>query len=285
MSPISRKPKAAAPAAKSPAPPPTVSPAPAVPSAAVGTEAAFERYLPLAKALADSALVPYRLDPILALHNVQVAIAALTPHRDLLRRALPLLDVSALFDVPALAQAVVFAATQVAGKGRSLGETQKLLTEASQLRALLLGTAEMLALSGIFKAAAVDKIRAGRGAIDLASDCVELAALYGKSPDSMKVQRLVQRAQLTRASELGTELLTRLRPGAARTGEPVRAGAPATTDRDRLASLLAQRYKDVRRAGYYLWLDACDDHVPSLQARKLPRSKKKPPAPEVPPTP
>lgn len=243
-------------------------------AAAVGSEAAYQRYLPLAQKIPASEVLSYRLDPVLAHHNAQLALAALSPHKDALKKALPLLDHSALFDVAELAQAVVFADLSVEGKVRSLGETRTLLTEASQLRALLLGMAETLASAGIFAAAAVDKIRAGRGPIDQASDCIELAALFGKTPLAMKEQRLVRTEHIERASELGTLLLGRLTPGGGRKKGTERPDAKEVAARDRLATLLWQRYRDVRRAGFYLWGDELDDRVPPLQSRQLPRTKK-----------
>jgi hypothetical protein len=264
--------------AKKPAP---VVPVPKV--TAVGSEAAYLRYLPLAEKLPVAEVLPYRFDAVLAAHNVQLGLTALGPHRALLLKALPLLDHAAMFDTLALAEAVVFAALAVEGKAQSLGETRVLLGEASKLRQLLLGMADSLVAAEIFKAAAVDKIRAGRGPIDTARDCIELAALYGKHPQAMKEQRLVRPEHVQRASELGTLLLHRLKPGGGRKKEPARADATAVTARDRLASLLWQRYRDVRRAAFYLWGDDLDTHVPPLQSRQKPRTKK-PAAPEPAPT-
>lgn len=253
-------------------------------AAAVGSEAAYQRYLPLAQKIPASEVLSYRLDPVLAHHNAQLALAALSPHKDALKKALPLLDHSALFDVAELAQAVVFADLSVEGKVRSLGETRTLLTEASQLRALLLSTAEALALAGVWKSQAVDKIRSGSGPIDLAQDCIELAALFGKSDLALSAQKLVRAEHLQRASELGTLLLGRLQPGSARKKGAARNDAAQVAARDRLATLLWQRYRDVRRAAYYLWGDALDAHVPALQTRRRsrPSSAKSPSAPIAP---
>lgn len=264
-----------APAKKMPAKAaPVTAPVPVPKVTAVGSEAAYLRYLPLAEKLAAGEVLPYRFDAVLAAHNVQLAMAALTPHRETLKRALPLLDHAALFDTLALAEAVVFAALQVEGKAQSLGETRALLTEASRLRALLLGMADTLVASDIFKAQAVDKIRAGRGPIDVASDCIELARLFGSTPQAMKEQRLVRPEHIERASELGTLLLRRLTPGGARKKGTERADAAQVTARDRLATLLWQRYRDVRKAAYYLWGDELDAQVPPLLARVRARPKK-----------
>lgn len=88
----------------------------------------------------------------------------------------------------------------------------------------------------------------------------------------MKAQKLVRGEQLRRASELGTLLLGRLKPGGARKNEAERSDAAQVTARDRLATLLWQRYRDVRKAAYYLWGDAFDTQVPALQARQRARA-------------
>lgn len=252
------------------------------PKEVVGSEAAFQRYAEIAARIPEAEILPFRLDPVLAYHNVQAGLLALTPHRDALRRALPLVDHSALFDLEALAQAVIFASTQVVGKTRSDGETKALIGEASRLRALLLSTADALVLSGIFKAQVIAAIRSGAGPIHLARDCVELASLYGKTPQSMLCQRIVRSEHLLRASELGTILLGRLRPSTARRKAEDHPGKAATESRDRLATLLLQRHRDLRRVGYYLWGDDFDAHVPALQARTRPRPKKAPPVVDPP---
>lgn len=256
---------------------------------AADSEAAYKRYLPLAQKLTEAEQVPYRIDPLLAYHNVQVGLATLEPLIDTLKPALPKLDWKGLLDLRALAQAVVFAATQVTGKSRSDGELGTLLAEAAELRRLLLGTADMLTLHGTFPAAAVAKIRQGTGPIDRAGDLVALAALYRKYPAALKQQALVKAAQLERASSLGTELLGRLNPKRARGSKKADvaavAAAAAVKARDQLASLLWQRHRDLRRAGYYHFGEALDQHVPSLQAgRSAVKKKATKPTPAPAPT-
>lgn len=243
---------------------------------AVGSEAAYAKFLPAAQKIPAHEVPAYRLDPVLAYHNVQGALAQLAPHRDALKKALPLLDHTAMFAAGELAQAVIFAATQVEGPAKSLGDLAKQLAEASKLRGLLLSTAEALVLSGTFKAAAVAKIRAGRGPIDAARDLVELAALYGKTPESLKEQRMVRAEHLKAASALGTELLGRLEPGDARKKAGPRPDADAVKNRDQLAALLWKTFQDLRRAGYYLWGDDLETHLPALQTRARPKPQKPP---------
>lgn len=148
---------------------------------AVGSEAAYLRYLPLAEKLVAGEVLPYRLDPLLAYHNVQTGLAALGPHRDALKRALPLLDHAALFDLGELAQAVVLRRRRLRQDALPRRDAHPADRGEPVAGAAARGTAEALALSGPSKAQAIDKIRSGSGPIDLARDCVELAALFGKS--------------------------------------------------------------------------------------------------------
>lgn len=243
---------------------------------AVGSEAAYQRYSSEAQALDKSEVLPYRLDPVLAYHNVMVGVTEVGAREAELRRALPLLDLRKVLDLPALCQAVLFSDTQVDGRQTSTGETRTLIAEASELRGRLLTTADALVLAKVLPAASVKKIRAGRGLIDMAQDCIELAALYRKHPEVMKQQKMVLAKDLERASELGTILVGRLKPSSVKTPS---GGKNAMAEaRDRLATLLVRGHRDLRRAGYWLWPDDLEAHVPPLQARKQKRAAKKAPA-------
>ena len=256
---------------------------PTPPKAQSKADASYAHYLKLAMALPKDEVVPYRLDPQLALYNVKFGLASLEGSWAQLKKALPLLNFDLLEDLPALCQAVIAASTQVVGPERSDGEVSALMAEARTLRSLLLSTASALALPGHLPAAAVDKIRAGVGFIDMARDCIELALLYKKHPASLTQQQLVSTTDLDRAEEVGAELLERLKPtGSHKTPAP--GESTATVERNRLASLLVACHRDLRRAGYWLWADQVDAHVPYLQARKVVRGKPKP-APATPPIP
>jgi len=233
-------------------------------------EAQYLAFLPMAQKIAKADILPYRLDPVLALQNIQTGLKALEPQLATLRKALPQLDWSAVRDLPALAQAVTFAATQVVDKPAQLGELRTQLAEAALLRSLLLSTAGALVLAGVLPAPAVERIRRGSGAIDLASDLVGLAALYRKHPDSMAAQKLVTATQLDQAAQLGTELLSRLKPAGTRVAKTPN-GQPDVVARDRLATLLWQRHGELRKAAYYLWGDDFERYVPSLQSRRVSR--------------
>jgi hypothetical protein len=237
---------------------------------------AFLFFLPQAEKLGRSELVPYNLDPVLALQNIQTGLKALEPHLATLKTALPALPWPQLLDLPALSQAVTFAATQVVDRPAQLGELRTDLAEAATLRSLLLSTAGAMVLAGMLPAPAVERIRRGSGAIDLASDLVGLAALYRKHPEAMTAQKLVTGAHLDRAAQLGTELLSRLKPAGTRVAS-TRSGQADVLARDRLATLLWQRHGELRKAAYYVWGDEFERHLPALQSRRTTR-KSIPPA-------
>jgi hypothetical protein len=242
---------------------------------------AFLFFLPQAEKLGKAEILPYNLDPVLALQNIQTGLKGIEPHRATLKKALPELPWAQVLDLPILAQAVTFAATQVVDRPAELGELRAQLSEASTLRTLLLSTAGALALGGSLPPVSVEKIRRGRGAIDLASDLIELAALYRKHPAAMSAQKLVTTAHLDRAAALGTELLTRLKPKGTRVSA-ARSGQPDVVARDRLATLLWQRHAELRKAAYYQWGDDFERYVPALQSRRTTK-KSIPPAPPAPP--
>lgn len=262
---------------KSPAPKKssTASAFEAVPSPS-GSQADYETFLPAARALSAAEVAPMRADLTLALQNVQVGAAAVLAEKSRLA-ALPETDATSLASLPRLALATIFANTQI---DRSAPPTDlpKLLARGRELRGLLLKNADGLAAAGLLPMAAVDQIRAGRGQLDAARDCVELAALFTKRGAALRGKHPITAAQIKETADVGTELLQLLKPGRARRAP---AGASLATDiRDRLWTMLVRRHEALWRAGAYLFgRDAVDTKVPSLQASRGGRSKRPAPAP------
>lgn len=236
---------------------------------------AYAEFLPKAMALAPSEIVPLRADATLALQNVQTGVASVRAEG--LRLAhLPETDVSEVTSLARVALAVVYANTQIAAWLAAPGMAER-LRRASELRTLLLATAEALALTGHFSYATVKAIRAGKGRLDGARDLVALAALFTENAAKVKGKHAVSAAEVKEAGLLGAELVTQLKPGRARLAK---ADARGVNERDRLWTLVVQGHERLWRAGAYLFGKELVDRMvpPLLGARAKPRAKAKPTA-------
>ncbi len=234
-------------------------------SAATGSQAEVERYLPQALALAEGDVLPYRADATLAFHNVTRGLEALL-EREAEARALPNTDVDALRLLPDQCRAVAFAAAAVPGAAAASAIGPKLV-RARALRKKLFRGADALVDAGLFPEKAVDVLHAGSGTLDTARDCVGLAALYRKHADKTRGKTAVTAAEVREASELGDELLTLLKPSRTKTvrAEDVRKAAD---QRDRLWTLVRRGYDALWRACAYLYgAEGVAARVPALQAR------------------
>lgn len=232
-----------------------------------GAERAYDTFLPLAEALLPAEVTPFRADMRLVLFNVSAGTKALLEERARLAKELPALNLTEVQSLPDLALAVLFAVVQVdRGASASTGAIRAMLARAMELRLLMLTAASSLALAGLIPTRAVAKIREGRGSFDVAEDCVSLAALFRASPVAIK-KTVVTAAQVREAAELGTKLLDVLRPRKAKAkGRAPAAVVQAAARRDRLWSLLVQRYDRAHRAAVWLYGREVDAHVPALMA-------------------
>jgi hypothetical protein len=217
-----------------------------------------------------------RADASLAYHNVAEGCAAVLQHEAHIKEHLPKVDIAELRSVPDLALGVVFASLKANNEGGA-SDTRALLAEAHDLRRVLLKGADSAAEAGIFTSKEIAKVKQGRGPIDAAGDCVALASLFTRQAAALKGKTAVTKAQVTRAAELGTELLRRLKPKGTRR-KPDAGTASAAEERDRLWTLLCQRHERLWAVGAYIFGHELDDHVPGLLSRRRPKAKKKPAA-------
>jgi hypothetical protein len=238
---------------------------------ATGSEADYNANIAAARAIPSNQVVPMRVDLSLALQNAQVAVASIRGQASRLAK-LPETNAKAITALPQILLAAIFAGTQIEAT-LSSGDLAKLLATGRSLRLLLLKTADGLSEAGLLSKASVEQIRAGSGALDAARDCVALSALFTKNAVTIRGKHAVTAAQIKQASEVGTELLTLLKPGRTRVRK-VQAST-ASDDRDRLWTLALQRWESLWRAGAYLFgRDALDALVPPLQARRTTKAKK-----------
>jgi hypothetical protein len=141
-----------------------------------------------------------------------------------------------------------------------------LVSEGAALKQALLVAADALAHAGLVDGAKLAEIRAGSGHLDLAGDLVALGALFDVSWALVAGKTAVERAQIERASSLGTELLAAL---GAKDHLSNRVTPESIELRDRTFTLLVSAYDDARRALSYLrWADDDVDLIaPSLYQR------------------
>ena len=281
---MTRKPRSTSPRPRSRTLPSPTEEAP-TPEAPEGSAEAYERFL--AEAMADLPvdIETFRGDPALVFHNVRDGVAAVLAHEKRLRAELPALALDPLKELPALADALLYAdGREVAATGKKV-DIAGLRTETRQRRRALLTAAEALVAAGLMPVERVNRIKEGSGLVDLAQDCLDLAALFREYRAATKGKTAVTAEQLEAADRVGRTLRNAVKPASGRS----RPEAPREVRaRDALAHLLRRRHADLWRAGAWIFGPLVDQHVPPLHSRKLPPRPKKnetPPLPSPSPSP
>lgn len=230
-----------------------------------GSRAAYERYLKEAAAV-EGPLHGPRVNLGVAYHNAVAGAEAVMSEKARLERELPLIDSKWVASLPELVLAVIYASNLIDRAAPK--PTMAMISQATELRAKLLPAAEVLATAGLFPEREVARIRTGKGHIDTADDLVALARLFTDHAKAIQGKTPITASEVREASDLGTELRTVLRPRGARKAPMDPELAQAIETRDRLWTLLSERYDLVRRAGAWLFgLDNVTEMVPALGSR------------------
>jgi hypothetical protein len=246
--------------------------APTAASGVVGSEADFVHFLAEATALSAGDVIPLRADVSLARVNVTLALASLLA-REAEAKKLPGIHLASLKQLPRKVQATIFATTQV-GDAAS-GEITEKLARAGVLRKKMFRAADALVDEKLFPADKVKELHAGSGKIDVASDCVGLAALFTKHAKQAKGKTTVSAADVKEAAALGSELLKVLKPSTAKKTRSEDARKAADV-RDRMWTLVVRGYADVWRACAFLYgPELIEEKVPALLARAATTSNRK----------
>lgn len=235
----------------------------------------WERFLRQSSEIEPHEVIVCRADVNLALHNAVRGAQQVLAYEVRIQDELPKVDLSDFHSIDALAKSVEYAARQVDRHAPSK-ELRELIGRGRELRLILLTAAESLAAVGILEKHVVAKIRSGHGDIDAAGDCVELAALFSNHATAVRGKTPVNAALVKEAAEVGSTLLTLLRPKKSRTPTEVKAEVREARElRDRLWTLLVRRHDRLRRVGAYLFgLNELDRYVPPLQsAKRAPAAK------------
>lgn len=249
-----------------------------------GAEAEYAKHADAARAIDARDVKTFTGDAMIALFNVRVGVKAVVAARAMFEQDpnAPKVDFAALEGTVGVAQALTLATRRAERVVVANTGLRAKLSDAAKTRRALLASAVALAEGGVIDASEVARIRKGRGPMDTAQDCIDLAALFRANAARIQGRTTVTAEQLRDAAKLGNELVAALTPAGAKTAAPTKENAPEAEMRDRMAVLLARRYFEVERAAGWLWGRALDEHVPALLARST-SSRKLAKTPEEPP--
>jgi hypothetical protein len=243
-----------------------------------GSEADYEKLLPLAQTIDLRDVVSRRADIALACHNARKGTEEVLEQQAMIAEHLPRVKVADLTAIPQIASALAFASLRLDHLTHPDTGVRELLAQARPLRRLLLGSARVLADARVLEPKAVKKIEVGAGPIDTADDLVALASLFSTHAAKVKGKSPVTHEQVKQAAAVGAKLRSLLKPKrASKSTAPTDEMAKAAEVRDRFWALLAQRYDLVWRIGAYVFgKDEVAARVPSLQAFAAARRSTRP---------
>jgi len=238
-------------------------------AADIDAQQAFLTYSPAAQALPAAEVYPYRLDPNLALSNVEIGMQVIADHAPEIPLHLPKENVPALLGLKDLAVAVKFAALQAQNEPSETEVAEK-ITEGWASRALLLDVAKGLVAVKLVPKPELDAIIEGRGSRDMAEDNVALAQLFRKHELKIAGKHALTKEQIDRAAIVGTFLLANLKVRGAPSNQ---TDSKAIEIRNRLATLLVKRHERLQAVAHYFYGNAWEEKVPSLHSRSIKRHK------------
>ena len=243
---------------------------------------AYENHIGAARALPANEVLPFRLDVDLAIVNVTTGMQVIEAHVAEIPTHLPKEVVAELTSLGELAAAVKYAALRVELDVPQPSEMRAKLARGRELRHQAMPVAKGLAANGALPQAELDPILTGHGQFDTAEDCVSLAALFRQHAATIAGKHPLTTAQIDEMAEVGSWLLTHLRPSDAPSPLPT-TPSTVTDERNRLATLLIRRHARLQVVAHYFHENDWQDRAPALGSRSVKRVVKSTP-PTTPPT-
>ncbi|MBK9266392.1 MAG: hypothetical protein IPM54_42225 [Polyangiaceae bacterium] len=238
----------------------------------VDIEACYNAHLPAAQALPAANVLTVRLDPDLAIVNIDTAMHVFVEHAAEIPEHFPKVDLSTLKALPEIALATKYAALRAEQQVPAESQMAAKLSEARALRAKLLSAAKALAENGLLPQAEVAAIAAGSGTRDRAEDCVALAALYRNHDATIAGKHPITTDMIDQAATVGSWLVANLRPGNAPSVPS--AGPSAAVDlRNRFATLLVDGHHKLQAIAHYFHPTDWEERVPALGSRRVAKKK------------
>lgn len=229
------------------------------------SEACFKHFSALVATTPEDALERYSADPEIVRVNLVRGVEAVRPHLDHITKALPLINIAELLELPSLALALGFAADRVftpASRQKIRAHQESLRPMRSQALLYL----EIAAELNLVPADRVKKIREGRGPVDEARDAVAIVACFRENAKALLNKHPFTEEALAKLAEDGNWLLKQLLPS----GATPEKGTPGedTLVRDRLWTEVVRRYDVLYQAGMVVWgRRGVEAHIPALQSR------------------
>jgi hypothetical protein len=227
--------------------------------------AAYRHFLSAAEALPANNAPVRSGDTAIARRNIERGVKAITPHLETISTRLPTISVKALLELPALALALIHADGRVPAAA-STRAIDTALARVSPLRELTLTYLEIAAALKLVPEGRVRAIRKGKGKLDNARDCVDIAGTFHDFEGALTGKHPFTQDHLKELATTGTWLVERITPGG--TIKSPSARDPAALLRDRFWKLLEEGHNDLRTAGVALFgIKNVDDYVPPLLSR------------------
>ena len=243
---------------------PVNSPAP-LPFLTEDAAAAYHHFAALAADISDDALEGWHGEEDLIRTNVRRGVDAVRPYEARVRRALPLVLLHEIYEMPGLALGLGFAAGRVF-VAASPQEIKERRIQLRKPRSLTLRMLEILGELEHVPQARVQAIRAGNGAIDEAQDAVQIAAMFQEYKEPLAGMHPFPDAYLQQMAGHGNWLLAQLLPHGAT--PPPSARSPESRIRDQLWTLLNRRYDELYKVGIEIFgRRKVDEHIPALRSR------------------
>jgi hypothetical protein len=237
-----------------------------------GTEAAYLQVRAAAQPIPLAEARAFQGDLDLAWHNAQIGMAAVLAEEATAGR-IPNLSLAEIRTIPTVIEALKHLDARIIKQKNLKAELPALRKTVARLRHDLLLAADALVGAGIFPAERVKKIRAGSGLLDMAQDCLDLAALFREFRKETKGKTAVTPEQLADADLKGRMLRNIVQPKGA-LNAPAAAPSELETDRARLGTRLDQLHDQLWRAGAVLFgRRLVDEKVPALLAHHRPHRK------------
>lgn len=238
----------------------------------IDIEVHYNTHLAKAQALPKTSVLTQRVDPDLAIVNIETGMHVVAEHVVDIPVHFPKVDLNALKALPEIALATKYAALRAEQVVPAESQIAEKLKQANELRTKLLSVAKGLAENDHIPMAEVQAIVAGRGARDRAEDCVALAALYRNHSAAIAGKHPITQAMIDEAAAVGSWLLTHLRPADA--PNPPSAGPSVEVEiRNRFITLLVEGHHKLQAIAFYFHRSDWEERVPALGSRRVSRKK------------